>query len=51
MIDELAEKPLMSPLAGTNYTYVCLAIVKFSNLVKAIVTIIKPVVLLPLCFV
>ena len=31
MFDELAERPLMSLLAGTKHTYVRLAIVKFSH--------------------
>ena len=31
MFDELAERPLMSPLAGTKHTCVRLAIVKFSH--------------------
>ena len=32
MFDELAERSLMSPLAGTKHTYARLAIVKFSQL-------------------
>ena len=31
MFDELAERPLLSPLAGTKHTYVRLAMVKFSH--------------------
>ena len=33
MFDELAERSLMSPLAGTKHTYVRLAIVKFSHII------------------
>ena len=36
MFDELAERPLMSPLAGMKHTYVRLAIVIFSHF-KAVI--------------
>ena len=37
MFDELAERPLMTPLAGTKHTYVKVAIVKFSHFVLCFV--------------
>ena len=37
LFDELAERPLMSPLAGTITHYVRLTIVKFSRFLKATV--------------
>ena len=36
MFDELAERPLMSPLAGMKHTYVRLAIVIFSQNINSL---------------
>ena len=36
IFDKLAERPLMSPLAGTKHTYVRLAIVIFSHFSLAV---------------
>ena len=36
MFDELAERPLMSPLAGTKHTYARLAMVKFPHFFQVV---------------